>query len=471
MVLESLGNSLKKTLSKVKNSLTVDRDLVDEVIKEIQKSLLTSDVDVHLVLELTQNIRKRAVEENIESFSKKEHLVTIIYEELSKLLGEGEEFSIKENQNRILLVGLYGQGKTTTCAKLGLYFKNRSKKVALISTDTYRPAAFEQLKQLGEKQNIDVFGNPNVKDAVKIYEEFEKQLKNYDVVLIDSCGRDSLNSELILEISNLKEKILPTDTFFVLGADVGQTAKVQAETFKKNVDVTGVIITKLDGTGKGGGAISSCKACDVFIKFIGVGEKAEDFERFNSKRFVSELLGMGDIEGLLEKAEIAMQGNTKEKLEEKFARGEFDLNDLCEQMKSIKKMGSMSKMMSLIPGFGSLNVPKEEMKKQENKIKAWEYMVSSMTEFERKNPDCLEISRLKRITKGSGCPMGEARDMLKQYKQMKKMFSMMKDGGGDFENMKEEDLQNLNQNDMMGMMKKFGGGKMMKKMMKGRRGK
>ena len=463
-MLENLGSSLKKTLSKVKNSISVDRDLVDEIIKEIQKSLLTGDVDVHLVLELTQNIRRRAIEENIESFSKKDHLITIIYEELSNFLGDGVEFKVREGQNRILLVGLYGQGKTTTCGKLGLYFKNRSKKVALISTDTYRPAAFEQLKQLGNKQQIDVFGDPNELDAIKIYEKFKEQLKKYDIVLIDSCGRDSLNSELILEIENLKKEVLPTDTFFVLGADVGQTAKKQAEMFKKNLDVTGVIITKLDGTGKGGGAISSCKACLVPIKFIGVGEKAEDIERFNSKRFVSELLGMGDIEGLLEKAQIALSENSKEKLEEKFARGEFDLEDLCEQMRAVKKMGSISKVMSLIPGFGSLKVPKDEMEKQEKKIKGWEYMVSSMTGFEKKNPEIIDISRLKRITKGSGCSVSDAREMLKQYKQMKKMFSMVKGGG--VEDMKEDDLKNLNPNEMMSMMKKFGGGKMVKKMMK-----
>ena len=465
MVLENLGNSLKSTIGKIKNSITVDRDLVDEIVKDIQRALLSSDVNVKLVLSLTEKIRKRAIQEDNKNLSKNEHLVTVIYEELSEILGGDFEFKFKEGQNRILLVGLYGQGKTTTTAKLGLYFKNCSKKVALISTDTYRPAAFEQLKQLSESLEISVFGDPNEKDATEIYKKFEKQLLEYEVVIIDSAGRDSLNDELIEEITNLKNSTNPTDVFFTLGADVGQTALKQAEMFKENVDVTGVIVTKLDGTGKGGGALSSCYSVDVPICFIGVGEKIEDLDRFNSKRFVSQLLGMGDLEGLLEKAEVVMDEDTTKSFQEKIESGEFNLKDLCEQMRTMKKMGSISKVASLIPGFGSLAIPKEEMEKQQKKIDKWEIMMSSMTEFEKENPEELNVSRLKRITAGSGCSMGEIRDMVKQYKQMKKMMSAFKDPQ-DLEGLDETSFEDPNQ--MANMMKKMGGAKMFKKYMRRR---
>lgn len=464
MVLDKLGGSLKDTLSKVKNSLTVDRALVEEVIKEIQKALLAADVNVRLVLEMTKKIRERAIKENIDELNKRDHLITIIYDELAAFLGDGKEYELREGQNRILLVGLYGQGKTTTTGKLGLYFKNRGKKVGVISTDTWRPAAYEQLKQLGEKIEIDVYGDPSQKDPNDIYKKFSKDLAKYDVVIIDSAGRDSLNEELVKEISDLNGTVDPTDTFLVLGADVGQTAQKQAQAFKDELDITGVIITKMDGTGKGGGALSACSVVEAPVRFIGVGEKVDDFERFNSKRFVSQLLGMGDLESLLEKAQLAMNKEDAESLQQRMMSGDFDLDDLYSQLQAMNKMGSMSKIMGMIPGLGGMNIDQSMMKVQESKMKKWKHAMDSMTKKERSDPSLIEASRIKRISAGSGTSMTDVRDLLKQYKQMKKMMGMFSDP----ESMDLENMQN-NPQEMMKMMKKVGGNKMLKQMMKGQK--
>lgn len=463
MVLEKLGDSLKNTLKKIKNSITVDRELVEEVIKEIQKSLLSSDVNVKLVLEVTKQIRDRAIKEDIKSLNKKEHLITIIYEELSKFLGNGEEFTLKEGQNKIMLVGLYGQGKTTTAGKLGLYFKNRSKKVALISTDTWRPAAYEQLKQLGEKIGISVYGEPTEKNANKIYSKFKSELDKFDIVIIDSAGRDSLNNELVEEIANLNKLVGPTDTFLVLGADVGQIAEKQAKMFKDTLEITGVIITKMDGTGKGGGALSACSTVNAPVRFIGVGEKIDAFERFNSEKFVSELLGMGDIETLIEKARLALDEDKAQNMQEKMMSGEFDLDDLYSQLEAMNKMGSMSKIMGMIPGFGGMNMDKNMLGASEEKMKKWKFIMDSMTKQEKKNPDLIDISRVKRISKGSGTDITEVRELLKHFKQTKKMMNM-------FKNPEDINMEGMdNPEEMMKMMKKMGGTKMLKKMNKGRR--
>lgn len=462
MVLDKLGSSLKDTLSKVRNSMTVDRDLVEEVVKEIQKALLGADVNVRLVLDLTKKIRERAIKENIEGLNKREHLITIIYEELANFLGFDEDFSLKEGQNRILLVGLYGQGKTTTSGKLGHYFKNRSKKVALISTDTWRPAAYEQLKQTGVKAEVDVFGDADEKDPNKIYKKFEPELKKYDIVIIDSAGRDSLNNELIQEISELNKIVNPTDTMLVLGADVGQTAQKQAQAFKEDLDVTGVIISKMDGTGKGGGALSACSVVGAPVRFIGTGEKIGDFEKFNSKRFVSQLLGMGDLESLLEKAQVAIDEESAKGMQERMMSGEFNLYDLYEQLKAMNKMGSMSKIMNMIPGMGGMNIDQSMMKVQESKLDKWKIAMDSMTREEKRDPSLIDQSRIKRISSGSGTSNTDVRDLLKQFKQMKKMMSMFKDPESmDFEGMQD------NPQEMMKMMKKFGGKKALKQMMKG----
>ncbi len=445
MVLDGLSNSLKNTLQKITKALFVDEKLVNELVKDIQRALLQSDVNVSLVLELTKKIKDRALkEETPRNISKKEHLVNIVYEELVNFLGKGERVDYKskiasKQPYKIMLVGLFGSGKTTTTGKLGTYFKKRGIKTAVITTDTWRPAAFDQLKQISEKHNIHFFGDKSLKDPAKIYKKFEKEISSFDLVIVDTAGRDALSDELISELNNINSEIKPDETMLVLSADIGQAAEKQARAFHENCNVTGVIITKLDGTAKGGGALIACSVTGAPVKFIGIGEKNEDFEEFKPEGFVGRLLGMGDLEALLEKTKEAISEEEAADMSKKLLKGEFNLLDLYEQMQAMKKMGPLNKLIELVPGMGSVNIPKELIKNQEGKIEKWKYMMDSMTKEELEDPEIITGSRIERVSKGSGVPSTELRSMLKQYRQSKKLMKMMKGTGS------EKDVKKLMQ--------------------------
>ena len=432
MVLDNIGSALKDTLNKINKALFVDERLINELIKEIQKALLKGDVNVKLVLNLTQNIKDRALkEEPPGGLTKKEYLINIVYQELVKFLGDEKvSINLDKKQTRILLVGLFGNGKTTTAGKLAKYFKKRGHKIAMVSLDVWRPAAYEQLKQLGERIEVPVFGNPKQKDPAKILKEFENEIKKYDLILYDTAGRDALNDELIKELKLVNNLVKPHEVLLVMSADVGQAAENQAKTFHDTCGVTGVIITKLDGTAKGGGALSACAITGAKVKFIGVGEKVDALEEFDPKRFVGRLLGMGDIESLLEKAKEAITEEEAQDLGKKLLKGEFNLVDLHSQMEAMSKMGPLGKIMEMIPGMGQLQIPKEALQGQEEKLKKWKFIMNSMTKYELENPDEINNTRVERIAKGAGVSTGEVRDLLKQYKNSKKMIKMMKGAKG-----------------------------------------
>ncbi len=426
MVLDKLGSSLRSTLEKVAKSLFVDESLVNELVKDIQRALLKADVDVKLVFELSEDIKKRALkEETPAGISKKEYLVKIVYEELVKFLGEEEKtITIKKKPTKIMLVGLFGSGKTTTTAKLGRFYQKRGFKVALVQTDTYRPAALEQLKQLVERVGITVFGAKD--DAVKIYEKYEKEYSKFDVVIVDTAGRDALNDELIDELNRLNKKVEPDETLLVLSADIGQAAQEQARKFSETVNVSGVILTKLDGTAKGGGALTACSITDAKVVFVGVGEKLDDLEKFRPKNFVGRLLGMGDIEALLEKAQHAISEEKAEDLSKRFLKGEFNLLDLYEQMEAMSNMGPLKKVMEMIPGMAKL--PDNFVEVQQERLVLWRHAMDSMTKQELEEPEIINADRIERISHGSGVPASEIRALLKQHKQSKKMAKMLKGG-------------------------------------------
>lgn len=432
MVLDKLGSSLKDTLSKISKALFVDERLINELVKEIQKALLSGDVNVKLVLELTKKIKERALkEEPPGGLTKKEYLVNIVYQELVNFLGE-EKVSLHtdKKQTRIMLVGLFGNGKTTVAGKLAKYLKKRGHNVAAIGLDVWRPAAYEQLRQVGEKAGIVTFGNPKEKDPAKILKQFEKELAAFDVVIYDTAGRDALNDELIAELKKINKLVQPHEVLLVMAADVGQAAEKQAQTLHDSCGVTGVIITKLDGTAKGGGALSACAITGAKVKFIGIGEKIDDFEEFDPKRFVGRLLGMGDIESLLEKAKEAITQEEAEDLSKKLMKGEFNLLDLYSQMEAMSKMGPLNKIVEMIPGFGQIKMPKEALQVQEEKLKVWKIAMGSMTKEELEDPDLIDGKRVERIAKGAGISASDVRDLLKQYKQSKKMIKVMKGGKG-----------------------------------------
>ncbi len=429
MVLEKLSTSLKETLKRVARAIFVDEKLIDELVKEIQKALLNADVNVQLVFDLTKGIKERALKEKPPTgANQKEYIIKIVYEELVKFLGEEKsEIEIKANKPfKIMFSGLYGSGKTTNISKVAKYYSKRGYKVATMALDVHRAAAIDQLEQVSKAVNVFCFSERNEKNPVKIYKKFRDEIKKYDLLLIDTAGRDALSEDLIKEIRELGEEIKPEENLLVINADIGQAARKQVEAFHNACKITGVIVTKLDGTAKAGGALTATAVTGARIKFIGIGEKADDLEIFNPKGFVSRLLGMGDLELLLEKAQGIVKEEEAEEISKKFLKGDFNFVDLYNQMQAMKKMGPLNKIMDLIPGFGNMNIPKEMLEVQDEKLKKWKYILDSCTKEELENPDIIDNSRIERMAKGSGVSTSEVRELLKQYKQSKKMMKMMK---------------------------------------------
>jgi len=443
MVLDKLGDSLKNTLKKIASSMFVDDRLINELVKDIQRALLQADVNVQLVFDLTSKIKERIKKEETPSgLTKKEHLINIVYEELVEFLGKDQQkIEVKEKPFKIMLLGLFGSGKTTTAGKLAKYFAKRGHKVALLGLDTHRPAAMEQIEQIAKQANVPCFINKKEKNPLNIYNEFKDDLNQYDISIIDTSGRDALSKDLIEEIETLNVNIKPNENLLVISADIGQTAQEQAEQFHKSCNISGVIVSKMDGTAKGGGALTACATTKAPIIFIGVGEKLDDLEQFNPKGFVGRLLGMGDLEALLEKAKEAIKVEDAEDLGKKFLKGEFNLIDLYEQMSAMKKMGSLKKIVEMIPGFSSLQLPKEMLDVQEEKLDKWKIAMQSMSKEELEDPEIISTERIDRISKGSGTPTSTIRELIKQYRQSKKIVKMFKGSKGD----------------MSKVMKKFGG--------------
>jgi len=448
MVLDKLGNSLRSTLQKITGALFVDEKLINEIVKDIQRSLLQADVAVKLVLEGTKKIKERALKEKPpQGLDKKEFIVTIVYEELAAFLGgEKPAFAIPKEKKPyiIMLVGLFGNGKTTTAGKLANYYKKRGSKVAVVQTDTWRPAAYTQLQTLAKQTGVDFYGDEKEKkNPAKIFTDNKVALQEYDLVIVDTAGRDALSDELVTELEDIGSAVQADERWLVMAADMGQTAQKQAGQFHDTANVSGVIITKLDGTAKGGGALSACAVTGAPVRFIGVGEKVDDLELFNAKGFVGQLLGMGDLESLLDKAQAAITEEEAQDLGRKFLKGDFNLLDLYEQMQAMKKMGPLTKVVDMIPGMSGMKIPKEALKTQEGKLELWKHLMNSMTQEELEDADIIRGDRLERISKGSGIPTSELRALLKQYKQSKKMMKMMKGGS-------EKDMQK--------MMQRMGGG-------------
>ena len=429
MVLDNLSTSLRNSLKKITSALFIDEKTINELIKEIQRALLAADVNVQLVFDLTNKIKQRFREEKpTKEQPKREFLIHIVYEELTNLLGaEKEEIKIQQKKPfKIMLVGLFGSGKTSLAGKLASYYKKRNYKVATIGLDVHRPAASQQLKILSDQVGVNCFIDEKEKDPVKIYKKFEQQYKNYDILIVDTAGRDALLQELIDEIESLNKLINPDERLLIIPAELGQTAQRQAEQFHKSCSITGIVVTKMDGTAKAGGALSACSVSGAKIKFLAVGEKPNDLETFNPPNFVSRLLGMGDLEALLEKAREAISEKQSKDIEKRLLKGEFNLVDLYEQMEAMSKMGSLSKLMELVPGMSQLKLPKEVLNVQEDKLKHWKFSMNSMTREELENPEIISGERIKRISLGSGVPSSEIRDLLKQYRMAKKMISSIK---------------------------------------------
>lgn len=424
MVLDKFGSSLKQTFRKIAGMGIVDKAAVEETVRELQRTLLTSDVDVELVSELSNSIKEKVLKAKLPpGLSLREFFVKTLYDEIVDFLG-AEKGEIALKKQRILVIGLFGSGKTTTIGKLARWFKTRGLNPGLVACDTHRPAAQTQLKQLGDKVGVPVYMEGKKPEAIA--KEALKKSKE-DILIFDSAGRDALDKELARELKELGKIIKPQEVLLVIPADIGQAARSQAEEFSKLVGITGLVVTKLDGTAKGGGALAAAGAAGAKVKFIGVGEKLEDLEVYDPKRFVSRLIGYGDIQGLLEKAKEA---GIEEKAVKKMMEGKFTLVEFQEQIKSMQKMGSLSKVMEMLPGAGGLKIPKGMLDVQEDKMKKWQHIIDSMTPKEREDPDTINAPRIKRIAKGSGSTEAEIRELLKYYKQTKKIMKIAKGGKG-----------------------------------------
>ena len=420
-VLDSLAGSLRGTLKKIANASNIDKDVIKEVVKDIQRALLQADINVKLVLKITKEVERRAMEEKPPAgMSSREHVIRIIYEELVNILGKGKDVPLKNHV--IMMVGLYGQGKTTTTAKLAKYFQKRGLKVGLIAADVHRPAAYDQLKQLAEKINSPVYGNPKANNGVAVVKNGMKELDDSDIIIIDTAGRHSLEEDLINEMKRISKAAKPDETFLVLDAAVGQQAGPQAQAFHDAVGVTGVIITKLDGTAKGGGALSAVSVTKAPVTFIGVGEHIDDLEKFEPPRFISRLLGMGDLQTLLEKAEYSMEEGDAEAVAKKMMSGKFTLIDMKEQMEMLTKMGPLDKLMSLLPsGFGGMKgIEKQDPKETQRRLKKFKVIMNSMTQYELENPKQIKSSRVRRIAMGAGVDQKEVRSLIKYYNMSQK---------------------------------------------------
>ncbi len=340
---------------------------------------------------------------------------------------------------------------TTTISKLALYYSKRGSKVCTIGLDVHRPAASEQLKQLCDKLNIACFINPKEKDPLKIWKEHKKEIEKYDLVLIDTAGRDALDSQLIKEIKAIAKETKPTETFLVMSADIGQAARKQAQTFKEAVQITGVIITKMDSTAKAGGALTACHEAKVPVVFIGTGEKSHELELFNPQSFLSRLLGMGDLQSLIEKVQSVSDEKKLAKTQKNIEEGKLTLRDVQAQLESMESLGSMDKILGMIPGLSKAKdkIPQQQLEQQQEKIKHWKHAINSMTKEEIENPEILEkqTSRIQRIAKGSGTSTSDIRMLIKQYRMLKEMIHSGKS---------LETEGTLDQKTLMKMAKKFG---------------
>lgn len=441
MVLDNLGSSIRDSFKKLMKSGHINEALISEVLRDIQRALLLADVDVSLVADITTKIRQR-IDKKKKKFSKKELIINSVYDELVSTLGTGSSVDMRVKPMKILLVGLFGSGKTTTSAKLAKFFKKRGRKPSLVGLDTFRPAAMKQIQQLGAKINVDTFIDEKEKKPEKILKKYKKDLEKFDVIIADSAGRDALDKNLIKEIKKIDKELKPDYTFLVLPADIGQNARPQTEAFQKALKIDGVIITRMDGTGKAGGALTACAVTGTNVQFIGVGENVDDLEEFQPKRFVSVLLGMGDLDTLLEKAEEIMDVERAEETAERMMEGKFDLLDLYSQMEAVGKMGSLQKIVGMVPGLSMANLPKGAMGMQEDKMKSFRYLMDSMTLDELKNPKTIKANRIERIAAGAGKSESEVRELIKQYSQMKNMMkkmSSMKDlKGGNIKNLMKQ---------------------------------
>jgi signal recognition particle subunit SRP54 len=440
-MLDNLRSSLGAALKKLVGASDVNEELIDSLCKDVQRALLQSDVNVRLVLNITQNLKKRSLEESPpKGLSRKDHIVSILYDELSRLMGYTGEGSAQNQNNQpekqlisfspgklniILMFGIQGSGKTTVTAKLARWLTKHGYHVGVIGADTWRPGALTQLKMNCVKMNVEVYGDESNKDAPSIVKKGLDHFKDAgsDVVIIDTAGRHKDEADLLEEMKSMHKISKPDLTLLVIDGTIGQQAYNQAKSFHDTVSVGGIIITKLDGTAKGGGALAASAVTGARIFFIGNGERIDDLEEFSPTRFVGRMLGMGDIKAILDLAkDLELQAD--ENQSKRVMSGKMTIEDFYSQMESVGKMGFRN-IIDNMPGLSGL-VKEDQLDVIQGKLEKWRYIIQSMTKQEKKNPEVVNDSRRKRIARGSGVAEHDVKDLIKNFNNSKSMIKQSK---------------------------------------------
>ncbi|NOT74070.1 MAG: signal recognition particle protein [Cyclobacteriaceae bacterium] len=428
---DSLSLKLEKAFQNLKGQGRITEINVANTVKEIRKALIDADVNYKVAKEVTDEIKEKALGQNVlTAISPGQLLTKITNDELTRLMGgESEDIKIDGNPAVILIAGLQGSGKTTFSGKLASYLKRQGRQVMLTACDIYRPAAIEQLKVLGQQIGVEVYSEPDNKDAVKIAKAAIEHAKknNHRIVIVDTAGRLAVDEAMMDEIAKLKEALNPSETLFVVDSMTGQDAVNTARTFNERLNFDGVVLTKLDGDTRGGAALSIRRVVEKPIKFVSSGEKMEALDRFYPDRMAGRILGMGDVVSLVEKAQETFNEEEAARLQKKIRKNQFDFNDFLIQLEQIKKMGNMKDLLGMVPGMGKAlkNVDIDD-----NSFKPIEAVIRSMTTKERENPELINSSRKNRIAKGSGTSVQQVNQLLKQFEEMRKMMKTMNKMGG-----------------------------------------
>ncbi|MHA1129832.1 MAG: signal recognition particle receptor subunit alpha [Candidatus Helarchaeota archaeon] len=424
--MKEFGRKLGTAFKKLLRLPLVDKKAVEELIKDLQRALLTADVNFTLVDQLSESIRARTIKEGSKKppgVTLRDYTLKVVYEELTNFLGKRSyPIDIKpKSPNVILLIGIQGSGKTTSASKLALYFKKKRFKTALVCADTYRPGAYDQLSQLAERIEVPIYGEPQSTESVAIAKKGVKHFidQKMEVIIVDSAGRHKDEKNLMKEMIKIARAINPFEIILVIDGTLGQQAAKQAFAFNQATKVGSIFVTKLDGSAKGGGALSAVAATGAPIKFIGTGERTDDIEKFDPKSYVGRLIGIADLNMILEKVKEAEIAPSKE-LQIRFLSGKFSLRDMYDQMKSVRKMGPMGKVLQML-GLGA-KIPEGLTEVAEEKLDLWKYVMDSMTEHEMADPKIINRSRINRISMGSGTTSQTVKELIQQYNMFKKMM-------------------------------------------------